>query len=337
MGSWLKGHVLSYRSLVRSKLNYESFVYGLACKSYLQMLYPKPNQGIGLSLGVFRTPVESFYLDAHKHSLGVRCTNYLCSKLPRLSPYKNILHIMQCLINIWGCLMQAKSSLYFWPLHQAMFNCFQHYLLWHFGNTFIIMLPLWCIKQGKIMLDLAHLKNVSTDTYVYKQLFMEIRDRYRDYIPVYADGSWDGDSVACATVFSSDIVIFMRLPDSACIFIAETRPIIKVLKQRFWYIQIHYFMGSLLCVHARTVFKTGTSLDWDGDTKMFLFFYFANKDIIFGWIPSHTGFRDNDKADSAETSALELPRAKVGVFCYDFKQTKITSIFLSLDKMIGMV
>ena len=59
-------------------------MYGLPCKSYLQMLYPKHNQGIGLSLGVFRTPVESFYLDAHKPSLGVRRANYLCSKLPKI-------------------------------------------------------------------------------------------------------------------------------------------------------------------------------------------------------------------------------------------------------------
>ena len=29
---------------------------------------------------------------------------------------------------------------------------------------------------------------------------MEIRDRYRDHIPVYTDGSRDGNSVACATV-----------------------------------------------------------------------------------------------------------------------------------------
>ena len=29
------------------------------------------------------------------------------------------------------------------------------------------------------------------DAYVYKQLFVEIRDRYRDYIPVYTDGSRD--------------------------------------------------------------------------------------------------------------------------------------------------
>ena len=28
---------------------------------------------------------------------------------------------------------------------------------------------------------------------------MEIRDRYRDYIPVYTDGSRDGNDVACAS------------------------------------------------------------------------------------------------------------------------------------------
>ena len=28
---------------------------------------------------------------------------------------------------------------------------------------------------------------------------MEIRDRYRDHIPVYTDGSRDGNAVACAS------------------------------------------------------------------------------------------------------------------------------------------
>ena len=32
---------------------------------------------------------------------------------------------------------------------------------------------------------------------------MEIRDSYRDYIPVYTDASRDGNSVGCATVFPS--------------------------------------------------------------------------------------------------------------------------------------
>ena len=77
------------------------------------------------------------------------------------------------------------------------------------------------------MLDLVDLKKDQTDASIYQQLFMEIRDRYRDYIPVYTDGSRDGNAVACATVFPSNTVISMRLPDSASVFTAEVWAIIK--------------------------------------------------------------------------------------------------------------
>ena len=35
-----------------------------------------------------------------------------------------------------------------------------------------------------------------TDDYVYQQLFMEMWDRYCDYIPVYMDGLQDGNYLA---------------------------------------------------------------------------------------------------------------------------------------------
>ena len=44
-----------YRSLIRSKLDYGSIVYGSARKSYLQILDTVHNQGLRLALGAFRT------------------------------------------------------------------------------------------------------------------------------------------------------------------------------------------------------------------------------------------------------------------------------------------
>ena len=96
------------------------------------------------------------------------------------------------------------------------------------------------MKPPKIVLDLVHLWKDRTDAAVYQQLFTKIRDRFRDHIPVYTDGSRDGNDMACATFFPSNTVISVILPDSASIFTAEIWAIIKALEENeFCLIQIH--------------------------------------------------------------------------------------------------
>ena len=58
-----------YRSLVRSKLDYGSIVYG-QLMSYIKILDTSHHQGLRLALGAFRTsPVESLYLESNEPSL----------------------------------------------------------------------------------------------------------------------------------------------------------------------------------------------------------------------------------------------------------------------------
>ena len=65
-----------YRSLIRSKLDYGSIVYGLygsARKSYLQLLDTVHNQGLRFALGAFRTsPISSLNVEADEPSLWLR-------------------------------------------------------------------------------------------------------------------------------------------------------------------------------------------------------------------------------------------------------------------------
>ena len=62
-----------YRSLLRSKLDYGSIVYGSAMKSYLMELDIVHHQGLRLALGAFRTsPVESLYVEAEEPSFCLR-------------------------------------------------------------------------------------------------------------------------------------------------------------------------------------------------------------------------------------------------------------------------
>ena len=170
------------------------------------------------------------------------------------------------------------------------------------------------------MLDLVHLKKDRTDASIYQQRFMEIRDRYRDYILVYTDGSQDGNYVACATVFPSDTKFSMRLPDSASIFTADIWAIIKGLDEmkNASASKFIIFTDSLSCLKALLYMKLEHPLIGMVIRKC-VFFNIWGRGVGGGGVPSHTGIKGNGKSDSAAKSALDLPRTKVGVPYTDFK------------------
>ena len=87
--------------------------------------------------------------------------------------------------------------------------------------SYFNLLP-WCIKPPKIVLDLVHLKKDRTDASIYHQLFVKIRDRYLNYIPVYTE-----NSVACATVFYRTL----NFLSNCLILTAEIWAIIKALQE----------------------------------------------------------------------------------------------------------
>ena len=106
-----------------------------------------------------------------------------------------------------------------------------------------------------------HLKKDCTNASVYQQLFMEIRDRYRDHIPVYTDGSRDGNSVACATVLPSNTVISMRLPDSASIFTVESIKAQEEIK-KYCCIPVHCRCSSVVRAFAHGVMGRRIDPSW---------------------------------------------------------------------------
>ena len=62
-----------YTSYIRSKLDYESIVYGSGRKSYLQVLDSIHNQALRLCLGAYRTsPCQNLYAETNEISLNLR-------------------------------------------------------------------------------------------------------------------------------------------------------------------------------------------------------------------------------------------------------------------------
>ena len=151
----------------------------------------------------------------------------------------------------------------------------------------------------------------------------------------YTDGSRDGNSVACATVFPSHTELSMRLPDSASIFTAEIWAIITALEEIKNASESKFiiFTDSRSCLQALLYMKLEHPLIGMA-IRNCVFLNIANKDIILCWVPSHVGIRGNEKADSAAKSALDLPHAQVGVPYTDFKLLISQYIFSHLARWL---
>ena len=129
------------------------------------MLDPIHNQGLRLCLGAFRTsPVESLYVDAHEPCLGARRAKLSLQYASKIKSLNK--HPMK--------LFDARpSAIRTFGLRIKQFLTASNIELSHILETpSYFILPPWCIKPPKIVLDLVHLKKDRTDASIYQQLFM---------------------------------------------------------------------------------------------------------------------------------------------------------------------
>ena len=314
-----------YRSLVRSKLDYGCAVYSSARKSYLEKLKPIQNQGLRLCLGAFRTsPMESLYVEANEPPLYLRYEKlslYYAIKLknnPRNPTHEGT--FMPRYINFYTSKASAIKS----------FGLRVKEALIHILNTtniapFLVSnIPPWMITEPVIDLTLRTFKKGSTSDLIFLDKFGEMRHKYRNYCAIYTDGSKDKNKVGAACV-SGLIQRQIRLPDSSSIFTAELSAlkmaldIIEFSNGRRFIIYTDS-LSSLMALQGsnhkhpyivqllETQFKLNT----------------LGKQVIFAWIPSHTGIQGNEKADRLAKEALDLDVSERNIPYTDLK-TKINT------------
>ena len=164
------------------------------------------------------------------------------------------------------------------------------------------VLPPWYIRRQKIVLDLMHLKKDRTDASIYDKLFMKIRQLPSLYSCLYRGFTWWEFS----GLWYSFPIEHHNLTDSASIFTAEIWATIKALEENNSIASKYIvFTDSLLCCQALQSMKLEHPLIGMVIRKC-LFLKFDNKNIIFCWVPSHTGTGGNEKADSGFNAALLL-------------------------------
>ena len=310
-----------YRSLVRSKLDYGSIVYGSARKSYLQMLDAVHHQGLRLCLGAFRTsPVESLYVEANEPSLTNRRIKlglqyaiklkaypdnpaYSCVFNP---PYENVFEKHVNKIPPFG--IRIKPHLEAFDLNLEIVapvevpNC-----------------PPWELLKPKLIFDLRKHKKADTNPLIIQQHYAEIKSNFSDYSTVYTDGSKDDDRVASAALFG-DRVASLRLPPPASIFTAEAKAIILALK----FIAASNKSKFIICSDSLSCLLAIQSAKLKNPIIKEILHVFRNlnilgKEVVFLWIPSHVGIHGNTTVDQEAKDALNDPITNCQIPYTDFK------------------
>ena len=309
-----------YRSLIRSKLDYGSVVYGSARKSYLKMLDTIHHQGLRLALGAFRTsPVESLYTEASEPPL--------CVRREKLS--------LQYITKLAACPQNPAFKDVFQPLYKRFYQNdvksikplgirTQHIL--QEANisidkitpfTFPYAEP-WIKKPPEVILNLNHDKKLDTDQVMFKTKFLEIKSKYAAHTAIYTDGSKQEERVACAAV-SQHEVLSRRLPNDSSIFSAEASAISLALS----YIEDNNHNKFIIFSDSLSVLKSLKNLNHPNPLiqqilNKYRFLSFS-KHILFCWIPSHIGIRGNETADQEAKSALNHRITNLKIPYTDFK------------------
>ena len=316
-----------YRSLIRSKLDYGSIVYGSARKSYLKILDSIHNEGLRLVLGAFRTsPINSLYVEANEPSLSYR--------RQKLS--------LQYLLKLKSNHSNPTHKIVFKPQHKRLFERKPN-VIPPFGIRMepiadnlgidteciadykISEIPPWTLNSAEFRFDLASDKKSVTNRTLFHARYNEIKEHYFSYKPIYTDGSKEGNSVAAAAVYG-ERSLKCCLPDNSSIFSAEIKAIDLALNLAEYSDPNRFiiFSDSLSTLQALSNQRLENPLICNVLER--ISHLSTDNRFVFCWLPSHVGIKGNENADKSAKSALNLPISDFKVPYTDFKSSALTHI-----------
>ena len=325
--------LMLYKSLVLSKLDYGCVVYGSARSSYLHRLDPIQNKALRLCLGAFQTsPIVSLEVESGIPSLSARRAKLSILYLIKIKSLPQ--H------PVFDSLFNEQYDVFFYNKPTQIPTL--RLRLLHFLEKIDIELaliapikisniPPWLIIKPTIILSLSELKKNNTNELQYKSELGQIFSQYPDYKHIYTDGSKQENGTACAVV-SDSFICRQRLPNKASIFTAELRALelalhISEKEKGKQFIIFSDSLASLQSINSNNLENPFVYRIIHTYNKLI-----KNYDILFCWIPGHTGISGNCMADKEAKEALSMTISKFVLPYNDFRQYITTFIYNEWQK-----
>lgn len=295
-----------YRSLVRSKLDYGSIVYGSARHSTLKTLDPIHHSGLRLATGAYRTsPVESLYVECAEPPLELR-RNLLSMKYAHkvLSvPDHPCRHTL--LDKRLDTLFRSKKSCiptFAIRVRKAMgvdVHSLQQEL-----TLFEEPLAPWLYRDIICNFTLTKYGKKFTSETILQKEFLELQCYYRDFSSFFTDGSKTNDGVGAAASTRSHART-VNINAKASVFTAEMYGMLLAIQET----ENEDQEKTVIYTDSKSVMdalslrrKTKNPLLRDL-IRMVNRMMLNGKVIHFCWIPSHVGISGNELADCAAKTA----------------------------------
>ena len=213
-----------YRSLVRSRLDYASQVYGTARESNLNKLNPVHHQAIRLCLGAYRSsPVESLYVESGELPLAYRRQMLQLQYYARTKQFKPSDIQTRLDDDMYDNMYTSR------PSKQPSLGQIVRRLV----DELDIQMPTvdllkesiygpWQFTEPGVCLQLTEMCKANTSPEQYKQHFCA--HRHPTDLEIYTDGSKTSEGVGAGIVIMEGSIpqkIGRRLPPMASVFTAE--------------------------------------------------------------------------------------------------------------------
>ncbi|GFO39494.1 RNA-directed DNA polymerase from mobile element jockey [Plakobranchus ocellatus] len=223
-----------YRTLVWSKLDYGSVIYGSAKKHVLRPLDPIHHQGLRIALGAFRTThIKSLYAEAGEPSLEHRRMKLAFKYVLKLKSLpRNPCHdvVLEAPLSDFSAGAGSEPNL--------VANTFEHFKNANISLNIIDNLnvqcpPPWGEHNINVDISLTKQNKENISEVAYQKEFFRIKETFSNHYAVFTDGPKLEEKVAAAAFFpeNPDRSKATRLRDGASVFSAELEGIALALTE----------------------------------------------------------------------------------------------------------
>ncbi|XP_072375682.1 uncharacterized protein [Diabrotica undecimpunctata] len=296
-----------YRSIIRSKIDYGSFVHMSASRSHLKALDSVHNTGLKICLSAFRSsPAQSMYCEANEPPLWLRRQHLLLSYAASLSanpqnPVDQLIIQPNSLIHHSQTTRAAQSLS---RILNSILDGFDLSATFHISTH-----PPWHKQLPNVNTSLCSFNKHDTPKAIMKQLFLDIFNQNQFCKVLYTDASKNDVGVSSAVVSPFSATKLIKLPAVCSVYTAELYGIVeafRMLKPTDRNVAI--CTDSLSSIQViKNMFSDHPLVNLIHDIYNKLTDHGVIVTIV--WVPSHVGVVGNEAADEAST--LDIPISNI--------------------------